>query len=859
MAKIGVSGFRIWALAGVSAAAIVSPAWAQDARRPFQIPAQPLSAALETFGAQSGTDVIFAGALAAGKTSRPVEGSYTPDEALRRLLEGSGLTVRRANAGTFLVEAARPQAAPAAPGAALDVAQVEEIVVTGTRIRGAPPAAPVISITEEDMRNAGQSDLGEVVRSLPQNFGGGQNPGVGNTQGGIANQNVNGASSINLRGMGPDATLTLMNGSRLSYNSVNAAVDISAIPAAAVSRVEVLADGASALYGSDAVAGVANVILKRDFEGLSTTARIGTTTDGGGTQQQFSVVGGQTWTGGGFIATYDHFQNDPIMATDRAVTSAMHPESMVYPDITRQSAIFSGHQQLSRFATITGDIIYKTGEMDKRTGYIVGRPLTFRGSFIHSDVESLAVVPRAEFALPGGWSANFSGFLGYDNTTLPNRSFSNAIETLSRTVYDNDAKAVEVNAEGRIITLPGGEVRLAVGAGYRENGMEVDRSTRGATFLAYDVSQAAHYGYSELFLPLVGVKNSFGPIERLSLSVAARYENYHDMDEVITPKVGITADLGPDIIVSSSWGKSFKTPTFYQMYSEQTAVLLDATGYGAAFPAGSTYIFAGSANPDLTPERSESWVTTVRYRPSRFPDAELSISYFTIDYTDRIASPVRSVTGALTNPIYADLVTLNPTLQQINEYIDRADIGLQNGTARPFDPASVVALLDIRNRNVALQTYNGVDVSGRYQLELNENRSLTFTGAASYLESEQQLKAGLPLTLLAGSVFNAPHLRARVGTVLEDGDLTLAFFASHTGGVKDNRRATSVGISSVTTLDVTGRLKLGKGVEVSVSALNVFNAAPEAIYAATLYDTPFDSTNYSLSGRYLGVSITKSW
>src|SRR6185369_12943879 len=103
--------------------------------------------------------------------------------------------------------------------------------------------------------------------------------------------NTGGASTLNLRGLGSGATLTLLNGHRLAYNVTNPAVDVSAIPLEAVERLEIVADGASALYGSDAVAGVANVVLKRDYAGLSTSARFGASTDGGNSQQQYSVVG----------------------------------------------------------------------------------------------------------------------------------------------------------------------------------------------------------------------------------------------------------------------------------------------------------------------------------------------------------------------------------------------------------------------------------------------------------------------------------------------------------------------------------------------------------------------------------------
>src|SRR3546814_11494497 len=88
-----------------------------------------------------------------------------------------------------------------------------------------------------------------------------------------------------LRGLGPDATLTLLNGRRLSYSGFVNAVDVSVVPIAALARIEVIADGASAIYGSDAVAGVANIITKREFDGVAATYRAGTSTEGGGRQR----------------------------------------------------------------------------------------------------------------------------------------------------------------------------------------------------------------------------------------------------------------------------------------------------------------------------------------------------------------------------------------------------------------------------------------------------------------------------------------------------------------------------------------------------------------------------------------------
>jgi iron complex outermembrane receptor protein len=196
------------------------------------------------------------------------------------------------------------------------------IIVTGSRIRGAAVAGEVITLDRQMIVAAGQVDLGEALRSLPQNFGGGQNPGVG-SGGGLINNNINSASSANLRGLGPDATLTLLNGHRLPYDSAFGGVDISAIPLAALDRIEVVPDGASALYGSDAVAGVVNVILRRDFEGVTTSAQLGASTDGGYFRRQADIVGGTTWQDGGFLVAYDYARNSEIAARQRSYASSL--------------------------------------------------------------------------------------------------------------------------------------------------------------------------------------------------------------------------------------------------------------------------------------------------------------------------------------------------------------------------------------------------------------------------------------------------------------------------------------------------------------------------------------------------------
>jgi iron complex outermembrane receptor protein len=248
-----------------------------------------------------------------------LEGSFTPRAALEKLLEGTPLTYELLDARTVAIReraVVEQKLEDSADGS------LEEIVVTGSHIRGAQSPSPVLTLTSRRIGETGMADLGEVVRSIPQNFNGGQNPGVmvGASGGSIKNQNATGASSPNLRGLGPDATLTLLNGRRLSYGSFSQGVDISAIPLDAIERVDFLLDGASAIYGSDAVAGVVNVVLKPEYDGISATARYGEATHGGFVQQGYSLVGGNAWDGGGFALVGDYKHETAVYGRQRGHT-----------------------------------------------------------------------------------------------------------------------------------------------------------------------------------------------------------------------------------------------------------------------------------------------------------------------------------------------------------------------------------------------------------------------------------------------------------------------------------------------------------------------------------------------------------
>ncbi len=833
----------------VGSAACFSPAVAlamQQQRQSYDQPAQDLGDALRSAATIADIELYASSRDLEGKTAPPLKGELTSREAIEVLLKGSRL-IARFEVGSVIISRLTSTADSTATDA-------EPIVVTGSRITGAPTAIPVIRVTLEDIRNSGHADLGEVARSLPQNFGGGQNPGIGNSQG-AANENVNanGASTFNLRGIGPNATLTLINGNRFAYSSVNSVIDVSAIPIAAVDRVEIVADGASAIYGADAVAGVVNILLKRDYEGVSTSARLGLSTDGGNFQQQYNLLGGSRWSDGGIIAAYDYSHGTAIRAKDRSYASANNPDSTLFPNLRRHAVLLSGHQSLGGGVTLAADLIYKRGRMESATGFTVAQPLRNSGLEARTKFETFGVAPTLSAELSANWKLKAGAFFGTDTTDGLSQNFSGgAPSTATARHFFNRNIAVEAGLEGSLFELPAGAARLAFGGGYRTNRFKSEIGTR-----SFSRSRRNHFAYGELLLPIANPDQDLAFAHRASLTGALRYEDYSDSGDIVTPKLSFIYDPVEQVRLGVSWGKSFKLPTLYQQYSGYVALLVPVGGFGQGFPAGSTVAYALGPNDRLEPERSENWTFSATVKP--LDGLEVSASYFRIDYTDRVAPPLASGAGVLNNPIFADLVTLNPGPGLLDVIFAGADGGLQNITGSPYDPARVVAFLDARDRNIARQKYRGFDIAVRYDVELGSDRRLSLNAGATWLDSSQQLLAGLPVTDLAGTIFRPPHLRARGGLTLSDKAFSLAAFLNHSASVTDNRRPAAVKLGGSTTLDLTGRLRLGAGTEVALSAQNVFNSKPEPIFTTSPFDAPFDTTNGSAIGRFLSVTVRHDW
>ncbi len=206
--------------------------------------------------------------------------------------------------------------------------EVEKIVVTGSRIKGVDleGTQPLVVINAKDIRNSGASNISELMAQLSQTRGGDGSFSTSES-GATSTGSPAGQAAASLRGLGPSSTLTLINGRRVAASSFASGtenfVDINGIPLAAIERIEVLATGASAIYGADAVAGVINYILKKDYQGAEFNASYGDTLESSNESKfNLNFVYGTEIAGGNLTVFADHSSRDAFSAQDRDFTKS---------------------------------------------------------------------------------------------------------------------------------------------------------------------------------------------------------------------------------------------------------------------------------------------------------------------------------------------------------------------------------------------------------------------------------------------------------------------------------------------------------------------------------------------------------
>lgn len=856
---------------------------ALDREYEFRIAAQSVNAALAELAKQADVQLMFAAGEAGNRPSPGVSGKVTVAQALDQILKDTGLayevkgentvTVKPTSTGPApvmaadrrtsfrLAQAGSPsQGTTDASQANVGVVELEEIVVTGTNIRGATPTSPVIEIDRTYIERSGYTTVAEVLRSVPQNFNGGLSleSTVGNALGGVPNATA--ASSPNLRGLGAGSTLTLINGRRVpAASSQNSAADISLIPLDAVERIEVLTDGASTIYGSDAVAGVVNVILRRDFEGAQTGFSFGTSTEGGGTIRRASQLLGTSWGSGSGMLVYEHRDQDFLPADERDFTANAVNPTYLLPDTSTDSVIGSVRQNFS--STISGFIDASYSNRDIETK--IGAPLTppfplFYGSSSASSEQYAATTGLTAY-LPRNWQSNF--FVGGGKQELESQSAFLQVADDSVLAqnpdfnYETTTQFVELNGNGDLFSLPTGTVRFALGAGYREE--EIEEQGTNLNTADRDIT----YAFVEAVVPLLGASDQ-NRFRRLDLTLSARFEDYSDFGSQSIPKVGILYIPVENLVFRASWGEAFKAPNLLQISGSQFLDYNPAT-FDELSPAGrSPALVASGANPNLEPETADTWTVGFEFSPASVQGLRFASTYFQIDYEDRIQT--LGPAASFRDPLNAPFVILNPSpaLQQQLIAAAGSNFGDPFGL---YDPANVVAYIDRRPQNVTVQEVKGID--GRISYVMNTDLGafdLSLDG--SYLRIDQIFTPVAPEQTITGTIFNPPRFRSRAGAAWTRGEWSVAGFVNYLSSESNTTQPGTPRISSWTTVD--GQISYDSdqesgwlsGVRMSFAVQNLLDKDPPfAQFDAQRVGINYDSANTTPLGRFVRAEVRKSW
>lgn len=917
------------------------PGYAQPTTQ-FHLPAQSLADSLRAVGSQTNINILFAPPLVAGRQAPALNAQLTTDEALARILAGSGLTHQFLNESTVIVATGRASgvrsegtsakgpagnsqdmhgagnplhlvkadavtASSAAQSSGQEPPSTEEsktgeseVVVTGSHIRGVKDvAAPAITITREQFEQTGASTVQEIFQSLPQNFDEMSSDvifGRGGTA--LAGQNLDRASAVDLRGLGSGSTLTLLNGMRRAGSINGQVVDVTQIPLSVIERVDIVTGGRSAAYGSDAVAGVVNLVTRRDFQGIQSQAYFGGS-DRGGQRLQLSTITGGKFGRGGIVAAYDYAHEWRLDLLNTPAVEVPRPDGVrplhldLRPDSTRNSVFLAGHYSLTERIELTADALYTDKKFLARTRDRYEGAENDSWTYTRYSGEHYNASLGANVDLGRNWSLALTAGTGVANNDTASGSLYDVgppdpdfPATPSYDTFDVETDLTTASAvfDGPLFTIGSITPQVALGAETRKETLERHWIIDGVQIarFAVDRDRTVNSAFAEASVPFVA--NGGPGLRRLEFSVAGRYDDYADFGSTFNPQYGLIWSPAESLTLRAAYSTAFRAPALTELGSLARVLVTyydDPRIVGTPIedcPGCAPVLQWEGPSESLTPEKAGTWSLGFDYDFPALPNSRLSMSFFEVKYRDRIDVPAFSATDQELvldrENLFGALINRHPS-QALIETILGSD---GDGRIPNFidgslvDPATLLAqyptliVFDNRSSNIAVEKLRGLDmkIDTRFDAAGSE-WSLGLNGTYT-LDHDRSVTAASPLFSLLDEPGKPVNFRMRANAGWSRGAFGSYVYVDYVDKYRDPVANPVQRVDSWTTVSFTVRLDSSKlahrgllgDFTAALSVDNAFDTEPPRV-TATDYGLIYDPANHDVQGRFISLRLTKNW
>lgn len=835
-------------------------ALAQPAR--VSTPEQSLSQSLKDIAHQTGANILFTPDAVSGIRAHALNGQMTAEGAVQALIAGTALEAVPDGNGGWIVRKAAPAERHSENG--LGEAPREEIVVTGTNIRGANTiASPVITINREQIEMTGYANTQDLIRSIPQNFGGGQlgasaDGAIGPGRNG--GNNIEGGTAVNLRGLGETSTLTLLDGHRIASSAYGGFVDVSTIPLLALERVEIVDDGASATYGSDAVAGVANFILRKDLDGAETDVRFGAATSGSLNEEVVSQALGHQWGQGGAVLTFDFNNRTTLQASERSFTStAPKPTNILNPD-TKYSIAFTGDENLTDSLDAFADALVARDSTRSVNTFAAGGNSTY-DQFVDSN--STNVSGGFHYHAPRNWLFTLSATYSNQDTSDGFDAYPGSVPLGKKIDFFTDTLAsYDLSGSGDLFSLPGGTAKAAVGVSDREERAN-HRNTAFDEALGFKRNVLAEY--AELSLPIVGSANAVPGIRSLTFSAAVRHDHYSDFGGTTNPKLGANWGVTSDIDVRATWGDAFRAPNAGELLLQQLGGPSILTlNFASPSRSGTVPIFViGGAAHRLLPEKAQTWTVGFDYHPSYAPGLKLSLDYYNVAYRNRIELPPFNFNALSLPQVFGSLVTSLPSDAAAASYLAHflAQPGARYINITGTGPTGVRYIFDDSLQNAAVSRQSGVDFQIEYAMNVGDNHFGAKADFAYINNIDTQFSPTSSATNVVNTYANPIGFRMRDELWWSRGEWQANGALNFSNGYNDTSATPAGKVSAYTTVDASLRYspQLISGLTLQLTVQNLFDTAPPYVQGIGEPGIHYDVGKANPIGRFISFDVRKSW